>query len=121
MSCGDLAAIPVEPVPMVEGSMVIYGDTSLDDPFQGRVISVVTGLRMGPGDAPSADVTVGGIPAVTGPAGFFQGGGGPASTRVVAWEVEGIEVSVVGHGFEESQADELVEIASAVELVGEIG
>ena len=115
VSCGNLV-LPFDDAQALEGSTVMYGDASLDDPFGGDVVSVVTGLLIGPGDAPSTDVTVGGIPAVTGPAGFFQGGGGPASTRVVAWEVEGVEVTVIGRGFDDTRADALVELAEQVEL-----
>ncbi len=117
MSCGDTAALPIESAPMPDGSMVIYSDASLDDPYQGTVISVVTGLLIGPGDAPRTEVSVRGVPAVTGPAGFFQGGGGPTATRVVAWEIDGVKVSIVGRGFDETRADELLAIAAEVELV----
>lgn len=119
VSCGDLAAFPVQSAPMPTGSMVIYGDTSLDDPYQGTVVSVITGLLLDPGDAPRTEVTVNGVSAVTGPAGFFQGGGGPASTRVVVWDADGIEISVVGRGFDEAQTDELLAIAHQVELIND--
>lgn len=120
VSCGDMGAIPVEQSPQPEGAMVAYGDASLDSPFNGTVISILTGVLAGPGDQPSTDVIVQGNPAVTGPARFFQGGGGPESTRVVAWELDGVDVTVIGRGFGEDRADELVALANEVQLIDDV-
>ncbi len=45
VGCGTMPASAVEEA---EGSMVVYGDASLEDPFGGTMVSVVTGRLIGP-------------------------------------------------------------------------
>ncbi len=117
VSCGDSAAFPAPPTEKLKGSLVIYGDGSLADPYGARLVAVLTGMRMEPQDSPRTDVTINGLPGVTGPAGVFQGGGGPGLSRLVAWTVEGHDITVFGRGYGENQADELLALAQDVKLV----
>jgi hypothetical protein len=117
VGCGDSAALPLPSTEKPNGSLVIYGDARSPDPYGGRIVAVVTGILMGPGDAPRTDVTVNGIAAVTGPAGVFQGGGGPATSRVVAWTLDGHDVTVFGRGYADTDAAALVAVAEEVEIV----
>lgn len=115
--CGDSAAFLAPSTEKPNGSLVIYGEASSADPYGGRVVAVITGILMGPGDAPSTDVTVNGVAAVTGPAGVFQGGGGPQASRVVAWTLDGHDVTVFGRGYADTDAAALVAVAEDVEIV----
>lgn len=116
ISCGDGSWFPGLGQPIRPGWTVVYGDTSLRDPFVKPLIAVLTDARLSPGDGPSTQVFVNGAEASAGPAGVFQGTASPELAHVVSWVLDGKEVTVFGRGYTEDQIPELVAIAENVVL-----
>ena len=113
--------LPSQPAPSAEDTLVIYGDTTLDDPYAGEMLGLVwgeatenSGAERYGGDGDRTPVTVRGVDAVAAPITVFQQTILPELGTVIAWEEDGYRVALYGRGFDLSRIAELAGYADAL-------
>lgn len=107
--------------PVYPGATVIYGDSSLAEPFAGPTVSVLSGIKLWPQEETGISVTVNGAEAVAGPAQLFQFITNPDLGHVVTWTAGGIDLALFGRGYSAQQMPELLALAETVSVVDDIG
>lgn len=115
-SCGNTGWITGMSASEPPGWVIIYGDASAEDPFAQRLVAVLTGVSVDPGDGPRGEAFVNGQPAVTGPPGLFQQVSSPELGQTVTWQIDGQDVTVLGRGYTESEVNDLVTLAETVSM-----
>ena len=115
--CGG-TTFPAAPEGGAGSGMVIYGDTSAPDPYQGQMVGLLwdpAGSGGHAGAGPSRPVTVHGQPGVAAPITVFQRTVLPELGTVIAWTEGDREFGLYGRGWSLDEADELVAMANGVE------
>jgi hypothetical protein len=96
---------------------VIYGNMTVDDPYNGEMLGVLWGTEGGHGgDGDRTPVTVRGIEGVAAPITVFQQVILEDLGTVIAWQQEGYSIGLYGRGFDQSRVAELLEFADALVL-----
>jgi hypothetical protein len=114
--CGTMPSIPL-PADDRAG-MVLYGDASAPDPYDGPMIGIVWNpARSGGhgGDGERVPVRVRGRRGVAAPITVFQQTVVPDLGTVIAWNEPGRAVGLYARGWSMDEADELVAIAERLE------
>jgi hypothetical protein len=98
-----------------DGGVVLYGDTTIADPFAGEMLGVFWGTEgSAAGDGDSWPVTVRGVDGVSAPLTVFQQVVLDELGTVIAWEEEGFFVGLYGRGFDTEQTPELLAYAETL-------
>ncbi len=100
--------------------MVLYGDASAADPYEGRMLGVFwnpVGDETHMGDGDQEPVTVQGTSGVTAPITVFQQVVLPELGSLVAWSEGDVNVGLYGRGWPLDEVGELVELADQLEVL----